>query len=149
MKCSNVCEIIKKYLNVRLLSYDVTTYEDSYDIFVRVHSEGFYLSFQIEIIENPQIVVITSKLPFVKKSIEMSLATSAINSYLINGSFDYDIKEGITTYRISTCWQENTKDDSFISYMLDKAILDIDTYGIEIERLIENKLDLNDFIKNI
>lgn len=149
MKCTKVCELVKKYLDDKGLSYDITSYEDSYDVFVRIHSKEFYLTFQIEIIEVPQIIVVTAKLPILKKSIEMSLATSAINTYLINGSFDYDIKEGITTYRIVSCWQNNIENDYFILYMLDKAVLDIDTYGIKLKDLAEDIIDLDQLRETI
>ena len=73
----------------------------------------------------------------------MAMATSVINEYLINGSFDFDIKEGSITYRIATCWVDEMKDSTPFEYLISKAMEDIKEYGEYLKDIQEDKIDFN------
>lgn len=134
-----VCDAIAK----KGYKYDIMSYEDSFDIFFNDYGEDQLLNYHFEIVGNPKIVVLTCKLPFESKKIDMAMATSVVNDFLINGGFDYDISNGGITYRIATCWTDEIKDSEPFLYLIEKAQEDIKTYGSMLKDVHENKLDYN------
>ena len=139
----NICDLVCSAIAKSGAKYDVMSYDDSYDIFFNDYVGEDFINFHFEIVGDPKIVVLTSKLPFGCKKIDMSMATSVINDYLINGSFDFDIKEGSITYRITTCWVEEMKDSTPFEYLISKAKEDIKVYGGYLKDIQEDKIDFN------
>ena len=139
----NICDLVCSAIAKSGAKYDVMSYDDSYDIFFNDYVGEDFINLHFEIVGNPKIVVLTSKLPLGCKKIDMSMATSVINDYLINGSFDFDIKEGSITYRIVTCWVEEMKERTPFEYLISKAKEDIKVYGGYLKDIQEDKIDFN------
>ena len=145
----NICDLVCGAITKSGAKYDVMSYDDSFDIFFNDYVGEDFINFHFEIVGNPKIVVLTSKLPIECKKIDMSMATSVINDYLINGSFDFDIKAGTITYRIVTCWVEEMKDSAPFEYLISKAKEDIKIYGKYLKDIVEDKLDYQSLYKII
>ena len=137
----NICDLVCSAISKSGAKYDVMSYDDSFDIFFNDYVGEDFINFHFEIVGDPRIVVLTSKLPVGCKKIDMSMATSVINEYLINGNFDFDIKDGSITYRIATCWVEEMKDSSSFEYLISKAKEDIKIYGGYLKDIQEDKID--------
>lgn len=97
-----------------------------------------------------QLIRLVSFLPFSfpqDKRIEGAMATSQINYKLADGSFDYDISDGETSFRLTSSFLKSLISEKLLRYMVQCAIYTVDEYNDKLFMLSKGAITLSEFVK--
>ena len=96
-----------------------------------VSGDDLSMDFLIFIDAERQLIRLCSYLPFKieQKPVEMSIAVSCANYYLVNGCFDYDFAKGLISFRMTTAYHDSLIGTGLIAYMIDCACQTVDDYN--------------------
>lgn len=99
-------------------------------------------------VEN-QLIRLLSPLPFKMsedKRMEGAIATCAASHGMIDGSFDYDLRDGQIVFRMTASFRESTVGEGLFQYMLSCACAMVDQYNEQLLALDKGLISLADFI---
>lgn len=116
-------------------------------VFLIAQGEDLSMGLMIKIDAERQLVYIMSQLPFVmdkEKLLEGAVATSMINQSLIDGSFDYDVKNGTISFRITTSWRGVLISDEIFEYLIMVSFLTIDKYNDKLLEISNGTMSLKE-----
>lgn len=104
------------------------------------------------ILVNPknQVVQVLSALPFKMpedKRVEGAIAVSVANYGLVDGCFDFDMKDGEIHYRLTSSYRGGMPDASLFEYMIACALSTVDDYNDRFFMLAKNMIDISKFIE--
>lgn len=95
-----------------------------------------------------QLVQVLSPLPFdipEDKRIDLALALTMVNNRLINGSFDFDLGNGRTVFRLTTAFMDSSLDTEVFDYMVGVTAATVDEYNDKIMMLSKGMIELSAF----
>ncbi|MCQ2540107.1 MAG: YbjN domain-containing protein [Acetatifactor sp.] len=96
------------------------------------------------------LVMLLSHMPFVvpeDKRIDLAIAISVVNNRLIDGSFDYDIRDGHIFFRQTASYLDSEIADTALSYMLSCSCGTIDDYNDKFLMIGKGMLSLEKFME--
>lgn len=126
--------------------------KDEENLTIECGAQGEDLPMPITIRVRPdrQLVWLLSYLPFEvpeEKRLEVAAAVSIVNFRLINGNFEYNIKNGRLYFRMSNSFIDSTLSPETFKYMLYCSCATIDDYNDKFEALAKGQLTVEAFIK--
>ena len=101
--------------------------------------------------EDRQVLRILSPIPVrmpEEKRVEGAIATCVANYGMINGAFDYDMRDGEIRFRLSSGYHNTNLDTEVITYMIACSLSTIDRYNDRFYALAKGMTSLDEFIKN-
>ena len=116
-----------------------------------VKGDDLPMEFTMIVDADRQLVRLVSFLPFhfpADKRAEGAIATSQINYKLADGSFDYDIKDGEVSFRMTSSFRSSLISESLLRYMVQCAIYTVDEYNDKLFMISKGMLSLQDFLAN-
>ena len=125
-------------------------FEDEYTIECSAQGDDLPMDIHFEVDAERKLFVLISKLPFSvpeDKRVEMSLAVSAVNYTMVDGSFDYNFMSGNVVFRLTTSYRESMLSTTALNYMLMVSCNTIDEYNDSLLMLIKGKMSLEDIFK--
>lgn len=111
---------------------------------VTLATKGYDLVIPILIKVNPELMVISvySQMPFDvpdEMRVPITVAVTAANYCIVDGSFDYDVKEGHIVYRITSSFRDSIISEAVIEYLLMCACVTADAYNDKFDDMIKDK----------
>ena len=124
--------------------------EDELTIECGVQGEDLPMDITIEVDEGRQLVLLLSHQPFVApedKRIEMAVAVSVVNNRLVDGCFDYDIRNGHMFFRMVCTFRDSILGDDLFSYLIGCSCQTIDEFNDKFMMLSTGLIDVEKFIE--
>lgn len=124
--------------------------EDKLMIKTGFNGEDIPLDCTIFVKPKNQVVQIISVLPFKMpedKRVEGAIAVSVANYGLVDGCFDFDMKDGEIYYRLTSSYRGGLPDASLFEYMIWCALSTVDDYNDRFFMLAKNMIDINKFME--
>ena len=114
----------------------------------RMHSELRQKTIRV----NPrnELVSFFSKLPFnveEDKRIDVALAICAVNYWLADGSFDYDLSDGSILFRLTSSYKESTLGEALFEYMVVVSAATVDNYNDKFFMMSKGMMTYQQFIE--
>ena len=130
------------------------TYETVSDrqIDFTVSGKDIPMRFSMAVIEEKQIVVLYSPLPFTaetEKTAELAVALSSVNYRLADGSFDYDIPTGAVSFRMTANYLDSEIGIELLDYMIRCSVMTVDRYNDKLLMLSRGLVTLDEFHREI
>ena len=124
--------------------------EDKLTIDSGVQGEDLPMDITIEVDEDRQIVLLLSHQPFVApedKRIDMAVAVSVVNNRLVDGCFDFDIRNGHMFFRMVSSFRDSILGDDLFSYMIACSCKTIDDFNDKFMMLSSGLISVEQFIE--
>ncbi len=117
-----------------------------------VQGDDLPIKFTIKVNPRNQIVALYSMMPFnvpEDKRVEMALAIHVANYPMVDGSFDYDIKDGSIIFRLTTSFRDSILSKELFEYMLMVSVVTIDEYNDKFFAVSKGLMSLEQFIEHV
>jgi len=124
--------------------------EENFSIECGAQGDDLPLDIRMEVDAERMLVSLYSKLPFVvpeDKRVEMSLAISAVNYTMVDGSFDYNFLNGNTLFRLTSSYRNSMISTTALEYMLMVSCNTVDEYNDKLFMLCKGMMSLEDIVK--
>lgn len=108
------------------------------------------IDIRMEVDADRKLVILLSKIPFAipeDKRVETSLAVSAINYTMVDGSFDYNFLNGNLIFRLTTSYRDSMISTDALEYMLMVSCNTVDEYNDQLLMFVKNKMSLEQIIE--
>lgn len=120
------------------------------DLTITCGARGEDLPMDLVIIVNPraQVVSVISPMPFrmsEEKRVDGALAVAIANYGFVNGTFDYDIRDGEIRFRIVSSFRESILGEELINYMVVIAAGTVDEYNDKFLMVSKGMLTVQQF----
>lgn len=125
---------------------------ENWSITCQARGEDLPMDFIIRVDVNSMMIRLASVLPFTvpeDKRTEIAVAVSMINSVLIDGSFDYDIRSGNMFFRMTNSFLESLVGNDLIGYMFSCAYITVDAYNDKFLMLVKGMMTLQQFVDSL
>ena len=147
-QAKTVYETVCKSLDARGWNYK----RHDEDLTISTGARGEDLPMDIVIVVNPraQVVSVISPLPFKiseDKRVDGALAVAIANYGLINGSFDYDLRDGEIRFRIVSSFRDSVLGEELFNYMVMLAAGTVDDYNDKFLMISKGMWSIEDFLK--
>lgn len=125
--------------------------EDEENLTIRCGAQGEDLPIEItvKVDAGRQLVLLLSQFSFViqeDKRLDAGVAICAINNFLVDGSFDYDITTGAVFFRMTNSFWDSQLDEEVFTYMLYCSCQTIDEYNDKLLMLSKGMLSIEQFL---
>jgi len=122
------------------------------DLTVTCTVRGDDLPMDLVIIVNPrsQVVSVFSQLPFridEEKRMEAALAVCIANYGLVNGSFDYDIRDGEIRFRVTSSFRDSSLGEELFIYMVSIVGGTVDDYNDKFLMISKGMMSVQQFME--
>ncbi len=114
-----------------------------------IQGEDIPISVNMQIDSEKKLIFALSYIPITipeEKRIDMAIAVSVTNSKLVDGSFDFDIKEGNLFFRITNSYLDGKMGVDTLKYMFICAVRTIEDFNDKFMKLVEGSLKIDYFI---
>lgn len=141
-------ETICAMLDAREWKYDRD--DENMRIICRVTGEDLPVDVVFLVQEKQQVVTLLSPLPFKmaeEKRVDGALAVAVANYGLINGTFDYDLRDGEIRFRMVSSFLESDLNAELFAYMLICSVSTVDDYNDKFMMLNKGLMTLEQFIE--
>lgn len=126
--------------------------DDNFTITCTAKGDDLPIDIRIQIDAERLLVNLYSQLPYTvpeDKRTDLSLAVSAVNYALVDGSFDYSVTGGNLLFRMTSSYRESLVGKDLFEYMLYIACHTVDDYNDKFLMMIKDKMTLQDLINFI
>lgn len=96
------------------------------------------------------LVLLLSEIPISvpeSKRMDVAIAVSVVNFLLVDGSFDFDVKDGHLLFRMTNSFLDSKIGDTLLAYLLIASFKIIDRYNDKFLLLSTGAISLEQFIK--
>ena len=117
-----------------------------------VNGDDIPISFIIVVDEDRQMIRVYSPLPFnipEDKRMELAIATCAVTDKLADGSFDYNIENGVIVFRMTASFLGSNIGDVLFQYMIDCTCVTVDRYNDQFLALGKGLISISDFLNQV
>ena len=124
--------------------------EDNLTIDSGAQGEDLPIDFTIKVNEDKQLVLLLSHQPFVTpgdRRIDMAVAASVVNNCLVDGCFDFDIRNGHMFFRMVSSFCDSILGDDLFSYMIACSCKTIDDFNDKFMMLATGMITVEQFIE--
>ena len=141
-KAENVFQTLCNAFDSQEIPYE----KDDKTLSVSVVSGGedLPMGFRIEIVESIQVILLRSPIPInVKpsKRLDMAVAVTRANHIIPDGSFDYDLKEGIVSFRMTSSFLDVEVSEKEFLYLIRTAYRVVEDFNDRFDAVNNGKLD--------
>ncbi len=115
-----------------------------------VSGDDMPMNFIIFVDAERQLIRLLSPLPFKmseSKRMEGAIATCAATYGMADGSFDYDISNGVIVFRMTASFRESLIGEDLFQYMISRTCATVDKYNDRFLALDKGMISFEDFIK--
>lgn len=147
-QAQQVYQTICKALDARNWQYD--TREEDLSVHLGINGDDLPMDFFLQVDTKRQILRLLSPMPFKmseEKRIEGAVASAVANYGMVDGSFDYDLQDGMVVFRISSTLRGCTLGPEQIYYLIDCGCAMVDLYNDRFFALNKGFLTLEAFIE--
>ena len=114
--------------------------------------KGDDLPVEFIVVVNPrnEVIQFMSSLPFTMpedKRVEGALAVCAANYGLVDGSFDYDLRDGEIRFRLTCSYRETELSKELMWYMISVSAGTVDHYNDKFFMLAKDTMTIQQFIE--
>lgn len=122
------------------------------DLLIKSGLRGEDLPVEFILVVNPrnQVVQFISRLPFdipEDKRVDGAIAVCTANYGLIDGSFDYDLRDGEIRYRLTCSYRDSQLSEDLFEYMIMAAASTVDNYNDRFFMLAKGRMTVQQFIE--
>jgi hypothetical protein len=122
------------------------------DLLIKSGIKGDDLPIEFIVVVKPknQVVQFLSVLPFnmpEDKRVDGAIAACIANYGLVDGSFDYDIRDGRFVYRLTSSYRESVLGEDLFEYMIMCAASTVDMYNDKFFMLAKGMMTMQQFIE--
>lgn len=122
------------------------------DLLIKSGLKGEDLPVEFILVVNPrnQVVQFISRLPFdipEDKRVDGAIAVCTANYGLIDGSFDYDLRDGEIRYRLTCSYRDSQLSEDLFEYMIMAAASTVDNYNDRFFMLAKGRMTVQQFIE--
>ena len=138
---------------IRMLERRNWKYEKHEDIFLiksGVKGEDLPIEFVILVKPGNEVVQFISPMPFnipEDKRVDGALAVCAANYGIVDGSFDYDLRDGEIRFRMTSSYRESTLSEELFEYMVVVAAGTVDRYNDKFFMLAKGMISVQQFLE--
>ncbi len=126
-------------------------HDDDLVISSGVKGDDLPIEFIVVVNAKQQVAEFLSRLPFempAEKRVEGAVAVCAANDGICDGSFDYNIRNGQITFRLTTSFCGGTVlGEELFEYMIFEASATVDKYNDKFYLLAQGGMSLSQFIE--
>lgn len=149
-QAKKVYEQLIQYFDARNYNYEKA--EDQLAIVTGVQGEDIPIRLIYRVI--PRLGAIHVYSPFrtqvsQDRSLDVAVALNVINARISFGAFALNSEDGTVFYRMSQKYDENLISKEVFDYLLDGAVMMIDSYNQDIEAFITGATDLEFFLNKV
>ncbi|MBO4668151.1 MAG: YbjN domain-containing protein [Bacilli bacterium] len=133
------------YLDEESYRYDKVS--DS-KISFKLNGDDLQIDVRFSIDEDHSLINLYSSLPFKvpeRTRNDVVLAVTAINWHLVDGSFDYEYREGWICFRLTTVYRDSIISKKTFDYMLSISADTVELYNDKLFLVSQGKMSLNEF----
>lgn len=126
--------------------------KDESELRIECGARGDDLPMKLVIRVNPDIKLVTliSHIPFATpedKRLDLAIAVSVVNNRLVDGCFDYDVKEGNMFFRMTNSFRDSSIGQDAFLYMIYCSCQTIDEYNDKFLMLAKGMISLEKFLE--
>ena len=110
------------------------------------------MEFVVQVIAGNRLVRLYSPLPVnveESKTVEMVVATVYVNSKILNGAFDYNMKEHRLSFNILNAFHNSNLDDEVFVYMLSVAVSTVNKFNDLFFLLSKGMITIEQFMEEV
>ncbi len=147
-KAKEVYGTLIKMLDTREWHYE--KHEDKLLIKSGVKGEDLPVEFIVVVNPRNEVVQFISSMPFnmpEDKRIDGAIAVCVANYGLVDGSFDYDLRDGEIRFRLTTSYRESVLGEDLFEYMIMVAAATVDNYNDKFFMIAKNMMTVQQFIE--
>ena len=126
-------------------------HDDDLVVTFGVSGEDLPMDFVLMVDADRQLIRLFSRMPFTvpeEKRMDLAIATCAATYDLADGSFDFDLKEGAITFRMTASFRESKIGEGLFQYMIDCSCAMVDEFNDKFLAISKGFLSIQDFLKN-
>ena len=145
---NQVYEMFKKNLTDHEIKFE--THDEDKVITLTVNGEDLPQPTIIRVDDDRQVIRVLSPLPYrmpEDKRIDAAVAVAVANYGLVNGSFDYDVRDGEIRYRVAQSYRGIDVSEEMVHYILAVVFKTTDDYNDRFFMLGKGMLTLEKFIE--
>ena len=147
-KANEVFGILIKMLDNRGWKYE--KHEDKLLIKSGVKGDDLPVEFIVIVKPRNEVVQFISAMPFnmpEDKRVDGALAICAANYGIVDGSFDYDLRDGKILFRMTSSYRESTLSEDLFEYMIMVAASTVDNYNDKFFMIAMGMMTVEQFIE--
>ena len=147
LEAKSVFDTLCQTLDDQNLKYDKKAEE--FRIACNMQGDDLVMPLDFRVIPEKHSVLLTSPMPFhapEDKRLEMAVAVSMVNNRLVDGCFDYDVRDGELLFRIGSSYMESAIGKELFLYLLICAVQTIDDYNDKFLLLANGMMTLEQFM---
>lgn len=148
-KGKRVFEMLLQMLDRKGWHYD--KHEEKLLIKSGAKGEDLPVEFVMVVSPEHQVVQFLSRLPFEipeDKRVDAAIAVCVANYGLCQGSFDYDLRDGSITFRLTSCYCDSDLGEELFEFIMMVALSTVDKYNDKFFMLSKGVLTLEQFIES-
>jgi len=149
MTANEAYKAVCQMLDQANLKYD--TDEAELTVICGIQGDDFPVRMRIMVDEGHNLIALYSQLPFAvqeEKRVELAIAISKVNNNLVDGSFDYDMRDGSILFRLTMSYLESFISSEALMYQLLVSFKTIDEYNDKLFMLDKGAISLEDFLSS-
>ena len=143
-----VYQMFKKHLEENDFKFEA--HDDDLVLTMTVHGEDLPQLTIIRVLDDRDVLQILSPIPShipEDKRVDAAVAVSVANYGMVNGSFDFDMRDGEIRFRIAQGYEGMELSEEFIRYILSVAFFVTDKYNDRFFMLGKGMISLEQFIE--
>ena len=122
------------------------------ELLIKSGIKGEDLPVEFIVVVNPrnEVVQFLSSLPFNmpdEKRVDGAIAVCIANYGLVDGSFDYDLRDGEIRYRLTSSYRESTLGEDLFEYMIMVAASTVDKYNDKFFMIAKGMMTVTQFME--
>lgn len=122
------------------------------DLLIKSGVKGDDLPIEFIMVVRPknQVVQFISSMPFnmpEDKRVDGAIAVCVANYGLIDGSFDYDLRDGEIRFRLTCSYRESTLSEELFNYMVMVSASTVDNYNDKFFMIAKGRMTVQQFIE--
>ena len=147
-KAKEVFGTLTKMLDTRDWKYE--KHEDK--LLIKSGVKGDDLPVEFIVVVNPrnEVVQFISAMPFnmpEDKRVDGAIAVCAANYGLVDGSFDYDLRDGEISFRLTSSYRESTLSEDLFEYMIMVSASTVDQYNDKFFMIAKGMMTVQQFLE--
>ena len=149
MTAEKVYETMVKAL--RAQDWKFEEHRDDLTIVSNFQGEDIPIRYLIEVDSKREVIRFLAPIGFEApedKRIDMALAVAVANYGLVNGSFDYDLRDGEIRFRLTTSYTGCEIGEEFFMDMMTTALLTTDKYNDKFLMVSKGVMSVQQFIES-
>lgn len=147
-KAQKVFDSLTRMLDNRDWKYE--KHEEDLLIKSRITGDDLPIDFFVRVIPRAEVIQLVAPMPFhmpEDKRVDGAIAVCFANYGLINGSFDYDIRDGEIAFRLTTSYRATDLADDLLEDMIFVAASTSDNYNDRFFMLAKGMITIQEFIQ--